>query len=785
MTRMAYQDLNYGDDFYTADNADQLKDVFKTIVNEINKETTSFVAPGISINAFNRLFNLNDIYFSLFRPDDRVGWLGNMKKFKLCEEKNSDTCSFGEVIDKNGNPAVYSDITNLDAYGTLKPEAQGFWSDPTDSAPEINQGGAGVKIPPYTERKVYVNTSSGAVTPPTDFSNVKTTGTALHPIDLTSNDVDGPGTADDPTSFTGLKAALRDQGNCTTGTFAEQNACLNDLIYWMKGEKFPGDLPRHGNDSDVDRWAFGDPMHSRPLVLTYGKDDATGTILSKIFVGTNDGGIRMLNEGNGIEEWIFYPNSMLSLQSSLKGNPNGTHLYGVDATPTARIRNVNGDGIIDPTDGDFVDLYFGLRRGGRQIFALNVTPDSEVIGVTDNDGNVVGKQASSRRSSCGASTVPITKFTRLGQTWSTPRPVRIAGANGPRTVLIFGGGYDTRQDGTDTDGTSPDGGDIYNNSSNGDSMGNAIFIVDADTGERLWWASSSSDGNGDAPDALVSSMNTSIPAPITPLDTNEDGLTDRLYAVDLRGQVFRVDLAVTKNATTGESDFSSSTVGVLARLGTDTTNAGPPEVLLRTRSRPRQRRGSGAGAVRADWYRQRQSRPASGQDRSGPRLRGARLPDRQSRRRTEQHQLPGLQSLAHRLHSGNTHHQQRPHGRHRQERVRDSPTGRWDDFPDQCQRHRPDFVGYRPDQPEEQLRLVLRPAGRELRLSGSEPAADRGEGLLDRNGAGWTGVLDHLLASGRDYRHHGRVLGTRGHRYVEVLCGRLLHRSAGLRPERG
>ncbi len=102
--------------------------------------------------------------------------------------------------------------------------------------------------------------------------------------------------------------------------------------------------------------------------------------------------------------------------------------------------------------------------------------------------------------------------------------MRIAGANGPRTVLIFGGGYDTRQDGTDTDGTSPDGGDIYNNSSNGDSMGNAIFIVDADTGERLWWASSSSDGNGDAPDAVVSSMNTAIPAPITPLDTNEDGL---------------------------------------------------------------------------------------------------------------------------------------------------------------------------------------------------------------------------------------------------------------------
>ncbi|MGA8260304.1 MAG: hypothetical protein WB783_08855 [Arenicellales bacterium] len=563
------EDVKYGDDFYTADNASELEAVFESIIHQIIKETTSFVAPGISINAFNRLFNLDDIYFSLFRPDSTVAWLGNMKKFKLCTDQS--TCSFGEVIDKNSQPAVYEDPTDLENYGTLKPAAQGFWSDTSDSAPAIDEGGAGEKIPTYTDRTVYVNTDSGAVPSPDLSKAVNVQGTAPHEIDLTSDVGSTPASTSD---FNSLKKALFDQGNCDSGTLDEENSCLNELIEWMTGKKFVGDLPRHGNDSDVDRWAFGDPMHSRPLVLTYGKATLpSGSILplSKIFVGTNDGGIRMINEGDGVEEWIFYPNSMLAMQSTLKENKNASHLYGVDDTPTARIHDANGNSIIEPGDGDFVNLYFGLRRGGRQVLALNVTPDDTVTGVTQN-GQTVGAKGLVKPEILWRIDGGNPDFQRLGESWSTPRPVRIAGPQGPLTVLIFGGGYDPRQDGTDNDGTPPDGGDVYNSSTNGDTMGNAIFIVDANTGERLWWASSSTDGNGNSADADVSAMNTSIAAPITPLDTNKDGLIDRLYAVDLRGQVFRVDIAAAANPTNGESVLGSSTVGVLATLGSDTAN---------------------------------------------------------------------------------------------------------------------------------------------------------------------------------------------------------------------
>ena len=56
---------------------------FEDILADVNAVDTSFVAPGATVNQFNRLTHRSDIYFALFRPDDRPTWSGNLKKYQV------------------------------------------------------------------------------------------------------------------------------------------------------------------------------------------------------------------------------------------------------------------------------------------------------------------------------------------------------------------------------------------------------------------------------------------------------------------------------------------------------------------------------------------------------------------------------------------------------------------------------------------------------------------------------------------------------------------------------
>ena len=75
-----------------------------------------------------------------------------------------------------------------------------------------------------------------------------------------------------------------------------------DIIRWMRGQ----DIQDDDNDSSTtdQRWKFADALHSRPTTVTYG--GTSDSPVTKLFVGTNDGGLRMINTYNGIEEWIVY-----------------------------------------------------------------------------------------------------------------------------------------------------------------------------------------------------------------------------------------------------------------------------------------------------------------------------------------------------------------------------------------------------------------------------------------------------------------------------------------------
>lgn len=171
-------------------------------------------------------------------------------------------------------------------------------------------------------------------------------------------------------------------------------------------------------------------------------------------------------------------------------------------------------------------LYLSMRRGGRMIYAMDVTDPQlpRFLWKVDNT---------------------TANMSELGQTWSTPKVARVAGYSNP--VLIFGAGYDTNQD------TDPP--------TAADSMGRGIFILDAITGALVWKASYdsaassgsstwTSTGTTTQATCLSDKLRYSIPSDITLMDRNRDGYIDRLYVADLGGQVWRVDLEPGNTAIT-------------------------------------------------------------------------------------------------------------------------------------------------------------------------------------------------------------------------------------------
>jgi type IV pilus assembly protein PilY1 len=111
-----------------------------------------------------------------------------------------------------------------------------------------------------------------------------------------------------------------------------------------------------------------------------------------------------------------------------------------------------------------------------------------------------------------------------------------------RPVIILSGGYDDSQD---------------NRGFQLDTVGNAIYLVDLETGARLWSAGAEDAGH----DLSLSDMQHSIPAAPRVLDLSGDGLADRLYAGDMGGRVWRVDFA------NGSDRASFGEAHVLASLG--------------------------------------------------------------------------------------------------------------------------------------------------------------------------------------------------------------------------
>jgi type IV pilus assembly protein PilY1 len=478
-----------------------LEEVFRQILGV----STTFVAASVPVNVFNRAEVIDNIYLAVFQADKskRPDWQGNVKKLKVTGLGVNP-----QIVDANGMPAIGAD-------GRIAYSALTHWTDASALPPPdpnsgeiagadgrfVMRGAAGQKIPGFILPHPGAN-NSDADARQLFFDDAG----SLSPLDATA-----VGT---------LQTALG------AGSAGEEG----ELIAYARGLDID-DLDGDGTRAEAREWIMSDPLHSRPLPLNYGTRGGYSTTNPAVYiaVASNDGFMRLLRNTttggaeSGEEVWAFMPQSVMGQVKTLRTNAIGVrHPYLTDGSTVAYLQDTNINGTIDA--GETAYLFFGLRRGGKNYYGLDISdPENPAfLWSIDKGGD----------------------FAELGYTFSTPRVITVDTGSGAKPALVFAGGYDMNKDGTATD----------------DAEGNAIFVVDAKTGALIWKAiKGTSTGPVSSKVYEHVALTDSIPSTVSLLDSDGDTLHDRLYVGDTGGNVWRADLYGT--------DTSKWKLSLLATVG--------------------------------------------------------------------------------------------------------------------------------------------------------------------------------------------------------------------------
>lgn len=474
-------------EMYAADSSEELSDTFNELLNNIKEASqAAFASPAYAVNTDNGLFHEDNIYVPIVVPDtNKPRWHGNLKRFKL---------ENGIIVNDAGKPL-------LDDDGNINPEVKDIWGKNTNDDEEDGL----VSLLDPSKRNLYTNIKSNKLDE-IKVSNDKITKAMLSvPTDR-------------------YRELLLDYIRGYDVTAISKQSCTKS------GSK---DVVETGDCTQ--RHSIGDILHSKPVLVSYNDEKESENYL---FFGTNEGFLHAINAETGKEAFAFMPKELLqNIDVLFRNSSEDAHPYGVDGAITVWRVDKNSDGKISYDAGDRVYLYFGLRRGGRSYFALDVTKPEKpkLLWSISNDDE---------------------DFKEMGQTWSKPALANIKYSKGnkieKKTVMVVGGGYD------------PENGDqesrILRHQESGQEsheQGRAVYIIDAEKGKLLKSFEYKDDKR----------MDYSIVGDIRLMDMNGDNYLDRLYFGDTGGQLWRVDLFADKKKQT---EIKKAQLTLLATLGENT-----------------------------------------------------------------------------------------------------------------------------------------------------------------------------------------------------------------------
>jgi type IV pilus assembly protein PilY1 len=530
-TALLFSMAKYGGGrYFQASSEESILKALRDIMIEIQSVNTVFASASLPINATNRSQNENQVFIGMFRPDPgaKPRWYGNLKRYQIAK--------FGEdfkLADASSPPQEAVSV----ATGFIQPCAKSFWTTDTTS-------------------------SNTATAPPTDtsywnFSDPSGTHIGSCTSGGTSLFSDSP---DGPQVEKGATAQVVRLGNLfsTTPDFLDHRnvyTCANDgfaaatcnviptamhafnntnvgefalgvfttserdrIINYTRGVDVWDENSRLTN-TDVRPTVHGDVAHSRPLPVNYGS--STGVVL---YYGTNDGSFRAVSGNTGKELWAFVaPEHHGKLMRLYDNGRLGDGLISYPPTPAAGSSPKDyffdgSAGLFQNADDSKIWIFPSMRRGGRMLYAFDVTNPTAPrmkwrLGCTD-------PSMSDTASCIRATGATALDFEHMGQSWSTPTVARIKGysTDPDQPLVIIGGGYDTCEDQDALPNTAC-------TATGYTRRGNRVYVIAADSG------------------ALVASFTTdaSVPADVSVIDRDSDGMVDHAYVADTAGGVYRID----------------------------------------------------------------------------------------------------------------------------------------------------------------------------------------------------------------------------------------------------
>jgi len=244
-----------------------------------------------------------------------------------------------------------------------------------------------------------------------------------------------------------------------------------------------------------------------------------------ILAGANNGILHAFKTSDGNELWGYIPpvvfDNLERIPSSKANTTNS--VYGVDGSPV--VKDIYyADGNNRPRWRTV--LFSGVGAGGQGFFALDITdinnpkhlfaiqndPTNKVVKYWDENENENQYPYSS------GNIAAEFDYRKLGETWSTPRIIRMKISGKDRWVAVLGGGYNG--------GVNPN-------------YGSAVFIVDLENGGRLL-------KKIDIADTSTSNIVNSIPADLRVITANSTDKADyngaMVYAADLEGKISKINL---------------------------------------------------------------------------------------------------------------------------------------------------------------------------------------------------------------------------------------------------